>query len=196
MDISTISNTVAQSAATSSYHKAGKSEADTGKTVKEDAAAVYEKSSDTATTSKPSTDRSAIVAQLKADSEQRMSQLLNIVKQTISKQGGAIGTADSMWQFLAGGNFTVDAETKAQAQADIAEDGYWGVEQTSDRIVDFAKALSGNDSSKAEELLSAFKKGFSQATKTWGSSLPDISQRTYDAVLEKFDTWVNGEEAE
>ena len=66
--------------------------------------------------------------------------------------------ADDMWSFLAGGNFTVSADVKAQAQADIAEDGYWGVNQTSDRILDFAKALSGNDKSKAQELADAFKR--------------------------------------
>ncbi len=113
----------------------------------------------------------------------------------MKKQGAAIGNADSMWQFLAGGNFTVSADVKAQAQADIAEDGYWGVEQTSDRILDFAKALSGSNPEKADELLAAFKKGFSQATKSWGKTLPDISQRTYDAVIKKFDAWKNGTES-
>ena len=93
------------------------------------------------------------------------------------------------------GNFTVDEETQKQAQADIAEDGYWGVEQTSDRILDFAKALSGNDPEKADLLIDAFKKGFEDATKSWGKDLPDISQRTY-AVLEKFDKWKNGSTTE
>ena len=88
----------------------------------------------------------------------------------------------------------MSAEVKAQAQADIAEDGYWGVEQTSDRIVEFAKALSGGDTSKADELLEAFKKGYQQATGAWGSKLPDISSRTYDAVVKKFDAWKNGTE--
>ena len=37
--------------------------------------------------------------------------------------------------------------------------GYWGVEKTSDRILDFAKALAGNDPSKAQKLLDAFKEG-------------------------------------
>ena len=91
---------------------------------------------------------------------------------------------------------TVDEETQKQAQADIAEDGYWGVEQTSDRILDFAKALSGNDPEKADLLIDAFKKGFEDATKSWGKDLPDISQRTYDAVLEKFDKWKNGSTTE
>ena len=70
----------------------------------------------------------------------------------------------------------------------------WGVEQTSDRIVDFAKALSGGDPAKADTMLEAFKKGFKAATKSWGKELPDISQRTYDAVLKKMDAWKNGTE--
>ena len=79
-----------------------------------------------------------MVAKLKADAEQRTSQLRSLVEKMMTKQGTAIANADSMWSFLADGNFTVDEETQKQAQADIAEDGYWGVEQTSDRILDFA----------------------------------------------------------
>lgn len=156
---------------------------------------VYEKSSASASSvSGSKVQNSALIAQLKADSNNRIAQLQGIVEQMMSKQGSAIGKADSMWSFLASGDFTVDAATKAQAQADIAEDGYWGVNQTSDRILDFAKALSGNDKSKAEELINAFKKGYEQATKAWGKTLPDISKKTYDAVLDKFDQWVNGED--
>ncbi len=43
-------------------------------------------------------------------------------------------------------------------------------------------------------MIAAFKKGFDQATKAWGKSLPDISGRTYDAVMKKFDAWKNGTE--
>lgn len=154
---------------------------------------VYESGSKTESTTKGSQKTykqdTQLVARLKADADARTSQLKSLVEQLISKQGTAIGQADSIWSFLAGGNFTVDAATKAQAQADIAEDGYWGVEQTSDRILDFAKALAGGDPDKADEMLAAFKKGFEQATKTWGGKLPDISQRTYDAVISKFDAW-------
>lgn len=159
-------------------------------TAKTESGVVYEKSNDTNTVTKKA--NSALVAKLKADAEQRTSQLRSLVEKMMTQQGQTIGKADDMWKFLAKGDFTVDAATKAQAQADIAEDGYWGVEQTSDRILDFAKALSGNDPDKADELLAAFKKGFEQATQSWGDKLPDISQRTYDAVVEKFDAWKNG----
>ena len=154
----------------------------------EELGVVYEKSSDNnkVTSTK---DNKAIVAKLKADAEARTSQLRSIVEQLITKQGTAFGKAtdDEMWKFLAKGDFTVSADVKAQAEADIAEDGYWGVNQTSDRILDFAKALAGNDPDKAEEMLEAFKKGFEQATGTWGKELPEISQKTYDAVMAGFD---------
>ena len=155
---------------------------------------IYEKGSSDKSSSSQKTQNSALIAKMKADSDSRISQLRGIEEQMMSNQGAAIGKADDMWSFLAGGNFTVSADVKAQAQADIAEDGYWGVNQTSDRILDFAKALSGNDKSKAQELADAFKKGFDQATKAWGGKLPDISQQTYDKVLEKFDSWMNGED--
>lgn len=126
---------------------------------------IYEKSSDSRTDKASNkttgkTDNAAIVAKLKADAEQRTAQLRSIVEQMMTKQGVAIGTADDMWKFLAKGDFTVSADVKAQAQADIADDGYWGVEQTSDRILDFAKALSGDDPDKADAMLEAFKKRF------------------------------------
>lgn len=134
-------------------------------------------------------DRAALVAQLKADTQSRTDQLTSIVSKMLEKQGVAIGTADDMWKILAGGNFKVDAATKAQAQADIAEDGYWGVKQTSQRIFDFAMALSGGDKDTMEKMRSAFEKGFKQATATWGKELPSISQDTYNAVEKMFDDY-------
>jgi hypothetical protein len=136
----------------------------------------------------------ALKAQLQADSEARMAQLQSIVLRTINKQADTYGQATDMWKFLAKGDFTVDAATKAQAQADIAEDGYWGVEATSSRIVDFAVALCGDDKDKLEEMKAAFEKGFKEAEKTWGGELPEICQITYDKVFEKFDKLINPEE--
>lgn len=155
---------------------------------------IYEPSGETTKTDsvkKTYTPNTDLISKLKAEAEERTSQLRNIVEKLISGQGNAIGQADDIWSFLRKGDFTVDAETKAQAEADIAEDGYWGVNQTSDRILDFAKALTGGDPDKIEEMREAFKKGFEQATKTWGDTLPDISQKTYDAVMAKFDDWAN-----
>ena len=193
MAINSITNSVAaQQASTYTAAKTDHTEKKSESSTKTDTGVVYEKSSgQTSGTVTKKTDF-ALVNKLKADAEQRTSQLRSLVEKMMTKEGVAIGTADSMWSFLAKGDFTVDEATRAQAQADIADDGYWGVDQTSDRILDFAKALSGNDPEKADLLLDAFKKGFKEATKSWGQDLPDISQRTYDAVVEKFNKWKNG----
>ncbi len=152
-------------------------------------AAVYEKSSN-------STDRASIVAALKADSEAQVNRFLDMVKNTIAGQGNTLASADDIWKFLASGDFTIDEAARKKAEEAISEDGYWGVKQTSQRIVDFAKALSGGDSSKADQLLDAFKKGYKEATKTWGKELPSICSETYDAVVKGFDDWKQGVTAE
>ena len=127
-----------------------------------------------------------VIARLKADAQARLDQLRDLVQKLISKQGGVYADANDIWNALREGKVEVDPETKAQAQADIAEDGYWGVNATSDRIIDFAKALTGGDKSKLNDMMEAFKQGYEQAEKTWGGKLPEISQKTYDAVIEKF----------
>ncbi|MBQ7926794.1 MAG: hypothetical protein IJ335_10950 [Lachnospiraceae bacterium] len=128
-----------------------------------------------------------LVAKMKADAEAQTAQLRSLVEQLMLKQSTSYANANDIWSFLREGDFTVDPATKAQAQADIAEDGYWGVNQTSDRIIDFANALTGGDPSKIEDMREAFKKGYEQAQETWGGELPEISKRTYEAVMEKFD---------
>lgn len=152
------------------------------------AGAVYEPSAE-GKAAAAEMDRSAIVAQLKADTEARMQQMTDLVRQMMTQQGATFGKTEDMWRFLASGEFTVDAATKAQAEKDIAEDGYWGVTQTSQRIFDFAKALTGGDAAKMEEMREAFEKGFKMATGTWGKELPEISQKTYDATQKLFDDY-------
>ena len=151
--------------------------------------AVYEPSgkAENAATKKTYKSDPQLVAKLKADAEARTSQLRSLVEKMMLGQSKTYGNANDIWSFLREGNFTVDPATKAQAQADIAEDGYWGVKQTSARILDFATALTGGDPDKIEEMRAAFEKGYKQAEKTWGGELPDISKQTYDAVLKGFD---------
>ncbi len=150
-----------------------------------DVAAVYKKS-DTPASYKQDT---ATIERLKQDADRRTQQLRSIVEKMMTKQGKTFTTASEMYALLRSGNYEVDAATQAQAQADIAEDGYWGVEQTSDRLVSFAKALAGGDSSKAEEMINAVKEGFEEAAKVWGDKLPDICQKTLDATIDKLNKW-------
>lgn len=190
--INSVTHTTSTTATTATAKQAAEAQVNKSTTKAEELGVIYEKSTDSEKVTSTK-DNSAIIAKLKADAEERTSQLRSIVEQLITKQGTAYANAsdDDIWKFLAKGDFTVSPDVKAQAQADIAEDGYWGVEQTSDRILDFAKALAGDDPEKAEEMLEAFKEGFKQATEAWGDELPEISQKTYDAVIEKFEAWKN-----
>lgn len=181
-------------AAAYSYSSTGKVKESTAAetssaTTAEETGVIYEPSGEqaTASTKKTYTPDTNLINKLKADAEARTAQLRSLVEQMMGKQANTYGNATDIWQFLRSGNYTVDPAVKAQAQADIAEDGYWGVAQTSDRIIDFATALTGGDPDKIEEMREAFQKGYKQAEKTWGGKLPEISQKTYDAVMEKFD---------
>lgn len=158
-------------------------------TAAESTGVVYEPSAEATTTvsAKKYKPDAELIAKLKADSDARVAQFKSLVEQLLTKQGKTFNTANDIWSILSSGDFTVDPATKAQAQADIAEDGYWGVNQTSQRILDFATALTGGDPDKIEEMRSAFQKGFDQAKEIWGGELPEISQKTYDAVMAGFD---------
>lgn len=88
--------------------------------------------------------------------------------------------------------FTLNIEILAAAgsgPADISQDPEWGVEAVSDRIVAFAKSISGGDPGKIEMLREAIDKGFASAKKTLGGKLPQVSMDTYDAVMQKLDDW-------
>lgn len=199
MDVNAVNNSYTYAnVADNNSQAAKKSETDNkSASASAEKAAVYEKSSETSTDtskqiySKSKADRSAIVSQMKNELAKSQQQLVDIVKKMIGKQGSTYAKAsgDDIWKFLASGDFTVDAATKAQAQADIAEDGYWGVEQTSQRIFDFAQALAGDDEEMMRKMEKAFEKGFKQATGAWGKKLPDISGQTYDAVKDKFNAY-------
>ena len=150
----------------------------------EEAAAVYEKSEAAKSYKAADPDK---VQQMLKDSEERVQQFRDMIRKMFGQQAKTNDLAEGIWQKLAQGDFTVDAATRAQAQADIAEDGYWGVKQTSERILDFAKALAGDDPEKLEKMRGAFEKGYKMAEKTWGGELPEISKQTYDAVMKGFD---------
>ena len=153
-------------------------------------------SKDTAVTGKMSdSERSALVQSLKDDLNNQMSRFTNMMMRTFQKQGITAAKGDDFWKQIASGNFTVDAQTKADAEAAISEDGYWGVKQTSARIFDFAKALAGDDPDKMKKMQDAVEKGFKQAEDAWGGSLPGICGDTKSAINKLFDDYYKENEA-
>lgn len=122
---------------------------------------------------------------MKADLRKNMGVLRQMVETLLQKQGGYAQGAGA--DFL----IKIDQQTQDWAKEQIAEDGYWGVNKTAERILDFAKSISGGDSSKIGLLRDAVMKGFKDAEKAWGGKLPDISQQTIDKVMAGFDEWEN-----
>jgi hypothetical protein len=100
-----------------------------------------------------------------------------------------VDNGDGTWSFDPSLSSEDQAKIIAQAQRDIAEDGYYGVSQTSQRILDFAKAITGGDPSKISQMRKMAERAFDDVRTLAGGKLPDISQRTYDAVMKGFDEW-------
>ena len=198
MSVNGITTGTGLTTGTTSYNERTKKTGTDSSTVKtESEAAVYEKSDEPKVSSKQERKvDTETIAKLKADAEERMASLRSLVEKMMTKQGQTIAKAGVL-DFENGTNLAdvfrnleVDEETRAKAQADIAEDGYWGVEQTSERMLDFAKALAGTDKEAAKDMLNAIKQGFEEARKAWGEELPELSQKTMEVTLEKVNKWI------
>lgn len=156
-----------------------------------DIGVVYETSSKTDDKSNKIKDYSSVVATMKKELSTKNEQLQNLVTKLLGKQAGKYTKLADLFK-----DIQADPATIEQAQKDIADDGYWGVEQTSDRLVSMAQALSDGDTSKADTLIAAIKKGFDEATEAWGDKLPDICQKTIDAAVKKMEAWRDGTTSE
>ncbi|MFV0520350.1 MAG: hypothetical protein ACK5LY_08770 [Lachnospirales bacterium] len=134
--------------------------------------------------------------------EQKAKQYMELVNTLFKKQAEKNGTANysytstedsaiALKNALQNGTLEVDQATIDQAKEDVSEDGYYGVNKTSDRLLDFAKAISGGDPEKIELLRDAVIEGFKQAEQMWGDELPQISKDTFNATMDKFDAWAS-----
>lgn len=153
-------------------------------TNKSKSAVVYQKSDESKGYDK------AKIQQMLKENDNQMNNFKKLVDSILSKQSNKIHSAmpsSNLKNFFS--SLEVDDATRKKAQEDISETGYWGVDQTAGRLLDFAKAVAGDDPKKLEEMRTAVQKGFDKAAKMWGDKLPDISQRTYDKVMSGFDEW-------
>lgn len=194
MDVSSVNNSTNTYAAPKTTEVAKNATEETTSATT-DKGAVFEKDQ---TTTKNSANKiynkDAIVARMKADQQSRIDSMNSLVQKLLGKQAKKFD--------LANGNNLADTFSKIAGQADqdtinaakqsISENGYWGVNQTSDRLVSMAIALSGGDTEKADEMMAAIEKGYKQATKAWGKELPQICQDTMEATRQKMDDWKTG----
>jgi len=156
------------------------------KTEKETSYDTYEKGTSTNTSYDRAEAQKAVKAAESAKAQSMQTLLNSMLKTQYGKYLKAMPSSNLGSYFA---NLQVDDATRLQAQQDISEDGYWGVNKTSERILDFAKALAGDDPDKLEEMKKAVQKGFELAEDMWGGTLPSISQQTYDKVMQGFDDW-------
>lgn len=80
-----------------------------------------------------------------------------------------------------------EMNVNSNSNGSISENGYYGIKQTSERIINFAKSVTGNDKEKLAKMKDAVEQGFKKAEKMWGEKLPLISQKTYEKVMSEFD---------
>ncbi len=109
--------------------------------------------------------------------------LRGLVMNILSEQGVDANIATDT------GEIDLNSLSQEDAQALIADDGYFGVDQTSDRIVHLATGIAGGDVSRLDAIKEGVEKGFQEALDAFGGWLPDISHQTYDAVMQKLDEW-------
>jgi hypothetical protein len=74
-----------------------------------------------------------------------------------------------------------------EAQALIAEDGYFGVTKTAERIADFVLTGAGESLERLKAGREGVQKGFQEAEQAWGGKLPEISYQTLNKALERID---------
>lgn len=187
MSVNGVTGVTSTYATTPTTSTAASTAKDTASTKTDDIGVVYEKSTTAKDGNDKVTDYSSIISNLKQELNTKNTQLQNLVNQLLGEQANKYTKLSDLFK-----NINADPATIAQAQKDVGEDGYWGIEQTSERLVSMAKALSGGDSAKADEMIAAMKKGFDQATSAWGDKLPSICQDTIDAAVKKMESWRDG----
>jgi len=119
---------------------------------------------------------------------ERVESFRKMVEQLLGQQAERQGLAEG-WSFK---DIEITDELRAEAQEMIDEGGYFSVEETAARILDFAVALTGGDPSKIELMRDAVQRGFDEAEKMFGGELPEISHETHAAVMRGFDEWAEG----
>lgn len=111
-----------------------------------------------------------------------MTQVSSESRTTFSTQADTFSLADIGYTGKPIGDLSQD-----EASALVAEDGFFGIAQTSERIADFVVNGAGDDLEKLQAGRSGMLQGFAEAEQLWGGKLPEISYTTMQKALEKVD---------
>ncbi|MGB7403026.1 MAG: hypothetical protein WA916_10610 [Arcobacter sp.] len=77
--------------------------------------------------------------------------------------------------------------TANEAKDLVSDEGFFGINKTSERVSNFAFSISNNDVELLKKSREGLVKGFDEAEKLWGGKLPEISYQTQDKTLELVD---------
>lgn len=148
----------------------------------------FTKSTETKTEETGIYSRESLLEQLRKSEEQRVKAFEDTIRSMAAQQGQTINFT------FRGIGLHVTEEQRAAAEKSISEGGEYSVNAVADRIMDMAKALAGEDSSKISILREAVQKGFSGAASLLGKKddeMPGITKDTYSEVMKRFDEWEN-----
>ena len=73
---------------------------------------------------------------------------------------------------------------KNEASELIGENGFFGINNTADRIANFIVNAAGGDPAKLQAGRKGMLRGFNEARKIWGGELPEISEKTITRATE------------
>ena len=73
---------------------------------------------------------------------------------------------------------------KDEASELIGENGFFGINNTADRIANFIVNAAGGDPAKLQAGREGMLRGFNEARKIWGGELPEISEKTITLATE------------
>lgn len=143
---------------------------------------------------------------LKADIEANEQTMLNIMIQALQDSNDRLqGWLDEGTGVLNFGGIQIDAArfgmpevatNPEDAAKAVADGGDWSVDAVAGRIFDLASAIAGNDPERLEQMRAAVEEGFKQAGVTWKnatgqSDMPEITGKTYDEIMSRFDSRAN-----
>ena len=134
------------------------------------------------TTFQPDTNR---VQELWTNHQQQVDSFRRMIETLLNRQAETQGLAEG-WSLR---DIEITDEMRTEAQEMIDEGGYFSVEETAARILDFAVALTGGDPARIELMQNAVERGFLQAERMFGRELPEISHQTLEAVRNGFSEW-------
>ncbi|MDF1551537.1 MAG: hypothetical protein P1P84_00680 [Deferrisomatales bacterium] len=75
---------------------------------------------------------------------------------------------------------------------------YWNVENTVQRLVDFATGLyrEGDRGEHVDKMVAAMQRGYAEAAQAFGGALPEIADDTIELAVQRLEEWAAGDPAQ